>query len=72
MLTSEAIFQPPARTSRFEQPKYFRAAQNTTCRVLVNTKIRPSGRIEIKREQRLNAVAINPYFQRKHFHDQMI
>ena len=50
MLTSEAIFQPPARTSRFEQPKYFRAAQNTTCRVLVNTKIRPSGRIESKRE----------------------
>jgi hypothetical protein len=34
--------------------------QNTTCRVPVNTKIRPAGRIGCNREKRLDAVPVTP------------
>jgi len=56
-LTSE-VFLPPARASGFELRKFFSAAQNTTCRVPVNTRIRPSERITVTREKQLKAVSL--------------
>ncbi|PLB19105.1 MAG: hypothetical protein TRG1_1977 [Flavobacteriaceae bacterium FS1-H7996/R] len=63
-LTLEGVFQPPARASCFEHRKSFRDAQNTTCRVRLNTKIRSFRRIEYSREKQLRAVS----FLTRQFH----
>ncbi len=44
------VFLAPSRASCFEALTQFRVPQNTTCRVPLNTKIRPSGRIKCNRE----------------------
>jgi len=56
-LTSEG-FPAPGRASCFEARTQFRVPQNTTCRVLANTKIRPSGRIKSSRKRQPEAVLI--------------
>lgn len=42
--------------------------QNTTCRVPVNTKIRPAGRIECNREKRLDAALVTLNFVKRLLH----
>ena len=51
-------FSAPARASCFEARNSFLVPQNTTCRVPVNTKIRPAGRIKCNKEKRLDAARV--------------
>ncbi len=60
--TSESVFCPLLRASCFEALTRFRVPQNTTCRVPVNTKIRPAGRIKCNRKKRLEAVLLRVHF----------